>query len=250
MHARSVFTATILLAVPLLAQEPLPVASPRIISAPGSYQLVSDIDFDATREFALSITASGVTLDLNGHQIKGPGGRQGIGIRVSGATGVRIRNGRIADTAFGLVIDNSHNVTITGLEIRGQGLAVPAHPPETAIMIVQSRSVVFEGNNVYNTPLGVFVRGSRSWGNRISGNTITSTNGAIGICYNPAPGDPNGPRGDLISDNLVAGFGVSVQMTNSASNVIRQNTLLFRTSSVEMNGAMDTDMENVKVQMR
>jgi len=54
MHARSVFPAAILLAVPLLAQEPLPVASPRIISAPGSYQLVADIDFDGSAEIVVT----------------------------------------------------------------------------------------------------------------------------------------------------------------------------------------------------
>jgi len=249
MHARSVFAA-ILLGAPLWAQDVIPVASPRMIGSPGSYRLVADIEFDTTRDWAINVTTGGVTLDLNGHQIKGPGGR-GIGIRVAGASGVRIHNGRIADTAFGLVVENSQNVTITGLEIRGQGLAVSAPPPETAIMIVQSRAVVFERNNVYNTPLGVFVRGSRSGGNRISDNTITSgTNGVLGICYNPAPNDPNGPRGDLIANNLISGFGTGIQVTNSASNVFRDNTIVYRTSAFESMGANDLDMENVKVQLR
>jgi parallel beta-helix repeat protein len=234
-----------------LAQEAAPVGSPRAITTPGSYKLVADIDFDATREWALNITASGVTLDLNGHQIKGPGGRQGVGIRVAGASGVRIHNGRIADTAFGLVVENSQNVTVTGLEIRGQGLAVASPPPETAIMIVQSRAVVFEGNNVYNTPLGVFVRGSRSWGNRIVNNTITAgTNGVLGICYNPAPGDPAGPRGDLVAGNLISGYGTGIQVTASASNVFRNNTIVFRNSAFESNGAMDLEEDNTKVQLR
>jgi nitrous oxidase accessory protein NosD len=233
------------------AQDVIPIGSPRSITSPGSYQLVADVEFDATRDWAVNITANGVTLDLNGHQIKGPGGRLGIGIRVAGATGVRIQNGRIADTAFGIVIENSQNVTVTGLEIRGQGLAVSAPPPETAIMIVQSRAVVFERNNVYNTPLGVFVRGSRSWGNRISGNTITSgANGVLGICYNPAPNDPNGPRGDLVSDNLISGFNTGIQVTSSASNVFRNNTIIFRASAFESMSANDLDMDNVKVQLR
>jgi len=246
----STATALVALAAPLAAQEVLPIGSPRAITAPGAYELVADLDFDATRDWAINITASGVTLDLNGHQIKGPGGR-GIGVRVAGASGVRIHNGRIADTAFGIVVENSQNVTVTGLEIRGQGLAVSAPPPEVAIMIVQSRAVVFERNNVFNTPLGVFVRGSRSWGNRITGNTITSgTNGVFGICYNPAPGDPNGPRGDLVADNLISGFPVGIQVTGSASNVFRGNTIVFRTSAFESMGTNDLDVENTKVQLR
>jgi len=247
----SVLFVLLCLTASLGAQEVLPIGSPRAITSPGSYHLVADIDFDVTREWAINITASGVTLDLNGHQIKGPGGRQGIGVRVAGATGVRIHNGRIADTAFGIVVENSQNVTLTDLEIRGQGLAVTSPPPETAIMIVQSRAVVVERNNLYNTPLGVFVRGSRSWGNRISDNTITSgTNGVFGICYNPAPGDPNGPRGDLVTNNLISGFSTGIQVTASASNVFRENTIVFRTAAFESMGAMDLDMDNIKVQLR
>jgi hypothetical protein len=39
-------------------------------------------------------------------------------------------------------------------------------------MLVQTRNSVVRNNMIYNAALGVFVRGSRSFGNRIEGNTI------------------------------------------------------------------------------
>jgi len=256
MHARvraGVCLAGALLAMPILGQDgdPLPIGSARAISSPGAYRLVADIEFDSTREVAIVISASGVSLDLNGRQIKGPGGKQGIGIRITGAAGVKVSNGRIADTAFGVVVENSHNVTLMDLEIRGQGLAVTAPPPETAIMIVQSRAVAVERNNISNVGLGVFVRGSQSWGNRIAGNTVTAgTNGVLGICYNPAPGDPKGPRGDLIYNNLISGFGIGIQVSASMANVFRENTIVFRSSAFESINANDLDMENIKTHLQ
>ena len=66
------------------------------------------------------------------------------------------------------------------------------------------KEILVEKNAIYNTGLGVFVRGGGSWGNRVGNNTITAnTNGAIGVCYNPAGDDPEGPRGDLVHNNLI-----------------------------------------------
>lgn len=56
----------------------------------------------------------------------------------------------------------------------------------------------------------------------------------LGICYNPAPTDPAGPRGDVISGNHIVGYGTGIQMAASAPyNVIRGNTLAVATTGVE-----------------
>jgi len=245
-----VFTA-ILLGAPLWAQAVIPVASPRVIGSPGSYQLVADIDFDATRDWAINITTGGVTLDLNGHRIKGPGGKQGTGLLITGARGVTVRNGLIADTAFGVIVNGSHNVVLRDLLIRGQALPVLSAPPEIGIMIVNARNVVVESNSLFDVGLGIFVRGGMSAGNRIANNTVTSTvNGVFGICYNPADTGTGGPRGDLIYNNLITGFDTGIQISaGSLANVFRENTIAYITAPFVSNNPSNLDLDNSKVKL-
>ena len=207
--------------------------SPAVISEPGTYVLTRDI---STRSgTALMITANNVTLDLNGFTLQGPGQQVGNGIVISGATGVRVTNGIIADFGFGVMVANSNNVTLRDLSIRAAGQPPIAPPPATGIMIVQSKSVVVEDNNLYNVGLGIFVRGGRSFGNRISNNTITSaSNGIFGICYNPTDSDPMAPRGDVISGNHIFGYATGIQMAATSSfNVIRANTVAASSTGID-----------------
>lgn len=240
-------------ASPLAAQFSAPergtraIGSPATITSPGSYILVNDIALEQL-EYGITIMVDGVTLDLNGREIAGPGGKRGVGVYVNGVRSVRVRNGRITNTAIGVLVAGSANVTLTDLEIRGEGLAVVAPPPEVAVMIVQSKAVVVERNNLYNVGLGVFVRGGGSSGNRIADNTITAgTNGALGICYNPAPGDPTGPRGDLVANNLISGFTTGIQVVAaSTANLFRDNTIIFRRMPFDPPGSPQ-DVDNAKI---
>ncbi len=71
---------------------------PHTISEPGSYKLTSNLQVPPTAAGGILITASDVTLDLNGFQILGPGAADAYGIRIGGAavpTGVTIRNGTV-----------------------------------------------------------------------------------------------------------------------------------------------------------
>lgn len=221
-----------------------------VIDEPGTYLLPRDMDISADL-VALDITVSGVTLDLGGHQVKGPGGRLGTGIRVNNAQSVAVRNGRITNFAFGVMVNASANVVLRDLQITGQGLAVSAPPPEVGIMIVQSRAVTVEGNSLYNVGLGIFVRGGMSWGNTIAHNNVTAgTNGALGICYNPAPGDPMGPRGDQVYGNHITGYPTGIQMNStSAANSIRENTIAFRTKAIEIGNATNLAQGNVEIML-
>ena len=221
-----------------------------VIDMPGNYVLMNEASLRSTGA-AILITASNVSLDLNGNTVMGPGGRIGTGIHIRGASGVRVGNGNIVNFAFGAIVENSNNVVLSGLQIRGEGLAVAAPPPETAIMIVQSRNVVVESNAIYNVGLGIFVRGGRSGGNRIANNTVTGgTNAALGICYNPTETDSNGPRGDLVYANLVSGFNVGIQMSqNSVATVVKENTIAYRTMAVDFKNVTNLDLDNTKVQL-
>ena len=198
--------AVLLLAVPVEAQDSTPqFVSLRgtLIDAPGNYVLRSNMTVIPTGPVGIVITGNGVTLDLNGNEIRGPGGKRGTGIMIDGASGVKVFNGQLANLAFGVVVNESSNVVLQDLRIRGEGLPIVELPPETGIMVLHSKNVCIEKNVIYNTGLGVFVRDGGSWGNRVGNNTITAnTNGAIGVCYNPAGDDPEGPRGDLVHNNL------------------------------------------------
>jgi hypothetical protein len=83
------------------------VGFPVTISAPGSYRLSSDLTVPNADTNAVSITADGVTLDLNGFSVAGPtvctysgglscGGTEGTGTGIVAATSrVTVRNGRV-----------------------------------------------------------------------------------------------------------------------------------------------------------
>ena len=215
-----------------------------VIDQPGHYVLNRDLDLNATAGRAgVMITADGVTLDLNGHNITGPGSLEGVGVMVEGARGVTIRNGRIADFGLNVHVLDSANVVLEDLQISGQGIPVAAPPPEIGVMIEQSANVTVRDNNFWNVGLGVFVRGGQSRGNRIVENTLTSAGtGLLGICYNPTASDPQGPRGDLIAHNLITGFNLGLQMSeNSMYNIIQGNTIAYRMGGSGFNINNDTN---------
>lgn len=219
------------------------------LSAPGHYVMNSDIRISSSSGVGIRIASDGVTLDLNGHGIMGNGGKLGTGIMIDGVDGVEVFNGSTTRLAFGIVVHNSNNVVLRDLRIRSEGLPIVALPPETAIMIVHSKNVVVRDNAIFNTGLGIFVRGGRSGGNRIEDNTLTAgTNGVLGICYNPADDDPNGPRGDLVQNNFISGFGLGIQASEGAfHNVFRGNTIAFREMAMELVSDTNQDIDNVAV---
>jgi nitrous oxidase accessory protein NosD len=220
-----------------------------VISGPGNYILRSDLTSSSARP-GIEITSDGVTLNLGGHQIVGPGGNHGVGVMINGASGVSVMNGKLSANAFGVFVQNSTNVSLRDLQIRGTDFAVSQPPPEVGIMLIASRNVVVKDNLLNEVGLGIFVRGSGSWGNHIVDNTITAgDHGLIGICYNPAPDDPVGPSGDLIEGNLASGFNLGVQTNAATNNVFRGNTLFFKTAGLQFNDNQNEDIDNTLVQL-
>ena len=249
---RAAMAAIVMCGLAVAKDDERPVPGNGVIDSPGNYVLQGERRSYSTTRAAIEITASDVSLDLNGTMVSGPGGKMGVGIRIMNASGVRVTNGLLSNLAFGVIVMNSRNVVVKDLQIRGEGLPIVALPPEVGIMIVQSRNVVVEDNAIYNTGLGVFVRGGMSTGNRIANNTITAgTNGALGICYNPADDDPMGPRGDLITGNLISGFSTGVQLKAVAmANVVKGNTIFYRGGmAVEVLNATNLEMDNTKVML-
>jgi hypothetical protein len=221
-----------------------------VIDSPGTYVLSSDLTVSGS-EPALTIRASNVTVDLGGHEIAGPGRNAGTGILIDSSTGVRVFNGNIRDLGMGVTVMSSNAVRLEGLIISGRGIAVSAPPPEVGVMIVNSRSVVVAHNNMFGIGLGVFVRGPGSMGNHIHDNTITaSANGLLGVCYNPAPGQVGGPRGDTVERNTIYGFRFGIQVNAGMPNVFRQNVLFYTMGAFEVGAGLTVqDIDNVKVQL-
>lgn len=249
--------AAALLALPGLAsaqEQPggfvRPIFGPTVIDRPGSYVVLRNITLTRPGT-AIVIVASNVTVDLNGHTLGGPGNKQGTGVRVMGASGVRVHNGTVSRFGTGIDVTNSHNVRVDGVQVNGEDGGGPP-PGEVGILVVNSRAVALEKNVISRVFLGIFVRGGGSGGNRIAGNTITGgQNGQLGICYNPAGADPDGPTGDLVYNNLVSRFQVGIQTSAGTSgNIIRENDIAYVQVGIqEVTPGSNVLAENTSVQI-
>jgi nitrous oxidase accessory protein NosD len=233
------------------------IAGPTVITEPGTYRVAFGFAVPTNTD-GIVIRAPSVTLDLGGNTLLGPGAKQGRGIVVEGVSAVLIQNGRLTRWGTGVAVLGAANVEVKGLQIVGQGL--PSNPPggdppEIGVLIVNSRAVVVADNTVTDVGLGIFVRGGGSQGNRICNNTLTAgSNGLLGICYNPAPGDAAtapGPRGDLVEGNHISRFGSGIAMSaGSVSNIIRGNAIAFMTSAMSpASPPNNTLAENLAVQL-
>ncbi len=210
-----------------------PINGPTVITRSGAYRLKRNITLQHPGT-AILITADNVSLDLAGHTLAGPG-KQGIGIHVKGVSGVRVRGGIVSGFAFGVQVEHAANVRVEGLQIVGGDLGGPP-PGEVGVLLLNARGVVLERNIVSRVFLGIFVRGGYSAGNRIAANTLVGGSfGQLGICYNPdGSGDPDGPSGDLVYNNLVSRFNVGIQTsTGTSGNVFRENDVAYFVRAID-----------------
>ncbi len=199
------------------------------ITRSGVYRLQDDVNVRSGD--GIVITASNVSLNLNGHTVSTNAGGTGRGVAVVGATGVSVRNGKIGGFNANVMINGSTNVVAENLQITGRGLAPNGGPTEIGVLIVNGRAVSFRDNVVSSVNLGIFVRGGHSTGNRIFNNVVVGganpANNLLGICYNPAAGaGDEGPRGDNIYNNVITRFGYAVAVSSgSISNIFNENNL-------------------------
>ncbi len=199
------------------------------INRSGNYRLSDDV---AVRTGdGIVISASNVTLNLNGNAVTTSAPGTGRGIFINGASGVAVRNGKVSGFNSNVMVLNSTNVNVESLQIVGGGLAPNNGPTEIGVNIVGGRAVFVSRNNITSVNLGIFVRGGNSAGNRIFENILVGSgnpaNNLLGICYNPAPNaGTNGPRGDNIYNNHIARFNYAIAISaNSLHNIFNENTL-------------------------
>ena len=90
-----------------------PISFPIVIDQPGSYILTATITVAAIDSNAIEIEADNISLDLNGHFLKGPGkesGSSGSGIYSSNRNSISIKNGTIRDFGgSGIVLTGTHH---------------------------------------------------------------------------------------------------------------------------------------------
>jgi hypothetical protein len=227
------------------------------ITRSGVYRLSNNVSVHGGD--GIIITASNVTLNLNGYAVTTSASGTGRGIVISGTSGVQVKNGKVGSFNSNVMITNSINVNAESLQIVGHGLAPNNGPSEIGVQIVNSRSVSINDNNISSVNLGVFVRGGGSTGNRIFKNIIVGgavpANNLLGICYNPAEnaGLP-GPRGDNIYNNHIARFDYAVAISpGSIYNVFNENVLASFTrgfrepEALTTNGGTNVSEDNLEV---
>jgi hypothetical protein len=100
-----------------------------ILRSPGSYVLVRDLIDNRAGFDAVQITASNVTIDMQGFSILGGSGiATGVGINAIGQSNVVIRNGIITGMAGGAIVTGA-NATISDITTSGNSTAGVGNPP-------------------------------------------------------------------------------------------------------------------------
>ncbi|MDA0813794.1 MAG: hypothetical protein O3C21_15560 [Verrucomicrobia bacterium] len=224
------------------------------INSPGSYSLRGSVSVD--QGDAIVISASNVTLDLNGFSVSTKARGTGRGIVIDSAKAVTIRNGKVSGFNANVALVSAENAKVSNFQITGDGLAPNGGPSEIGVLLIDSRACTIASNNISSVNLGIFVRGGGSTGNRIEKNVVvggaTDANNLFGICYNPAPdAGPEGPSGDSIYNNHIARFNIAVSVSaQSTSNIFTDNTLSSFSGpfqpmeAFEANGGTNVEFDN------
>lgn len=207
---------------------------PVTINQPGSYRLSSNLILPDANTNAIEITASNVTLDLNGFAIVGATVCTGFPVSSCAPTG--FGSGITTVDPLGLSGIAVHNGTVRGMGLRGIFLAGGGHLVER----VRAESnggpgILAHGTMSHNTATINGAQGISGTGT-ISHNTVTG-NGAEGIfaqgavSHNTVRNNGAGIAaftGSIISYNTVvdnSGFGLVLELSAGyTGNVIRGNT--------------------------
>ncbi|MBI2773207.1 MAG: right-handed parallel beta-helix repeat-containing protein [Chloroflexi bacterium] len=235
--AASLPTAAVATFTPTPVPTPSPSPSPTPVPETAACGQKIDRSFTLANDLtctgdALVIVADGITVDLNGKLLKGPGmGPQtwpapqldSVGVRAEGRTGLTLRNGRISEfstgvyfvkvkgslienivsakSRFGIYMHDADGNTIRGntADANIYGL----HLQNANDTLVQGNRLV---NQTYNSPGGYGIYLYASQRNRILENTIEN-NVNWGIWFSEA-------KGNLIFHNTVAGNRPQVADSN------------------------------------
>ena len=199
----------------------LPVTFGRAVAADAlcGMTVVSDLTFSDDLVCAgggLVIGADNVTINLNGHTLAGSG--TGIGIDVSGVTGVTIKDGTIRNFMTGIRSFNAAELTIKNNQLRQNTDGIDFQAGSHGSTIKENQ---FSGNRTRAIMLRADVTQ-----NTVKDNTFTGDR--VGILL-------NGGTYHTVKDNIVTGTtlaGIRIGVT-ATSNVLKDNTLTLNPAAIE-----------------
>ena len=198
---------------PSSLSRPIAITRPTTITQPGLYQLQNDVVVSSG--VGITVAASDVVIDLNGHSLIGPGtaSNTSIGIWASNRDRVTIRNGTIDNFFYGIYLSDSADYVIS----RGRYFDQGGHIIE---------NVRFYGN----TFRAIRVEGVA---NIIRNNIIYDTGGSH--VYNPtyAAGIETYGPGTVIQDNIIyniRGSGYGILVSNLGAGTTIQHNIVTATA--------------------
>lgn len=167
---------------------------PVTLNSPGSYRLTSDLTV-GTSANGISVTASDVTLDLNGFTIRSSSS-QGYGILISSATNVEIRGGTIRGFDYGVFMSNSELVGV--IDVRALGNATYGILAQGNGSIVRGCTVAGNGkgirgftgsliveNVVHDNTLDGMVLNNVAYGSNVLNGNTPNLNSSGGVVVSP-----------------------------------------------------------------
>jgi parallel beta-helix repeat protein len=219
LYLRSGLLALVLLAAIPAALGATSITGPTVISSPGTYVLAKDIA--GGNSPAIWIQSSGVTIDGNGHTIRGAGGSYGILVNRDGTTltGVTIRDVRLEDWNCGLYFKGVADSEASGVTAASNGKA--------GINLRTTRGTTVSNCTVTGNEQGILL-----WqdcdDNTIVNNTATENDDA-GL-YVASTGRADGgivydSTGNTISDNTVTGNDQGIYLDFTRDNEVTGNTV-------------------------
>ncbi len=220
---------------------------------------VLDSDIGPCQSGALRITASNITLNLNGHRVFGrPGPGDGTGILLFRVDNVTVTNGRVTDFDMGVAIEGGAANTVRNITARdnigsnttngGDGIAVLSSRNNRILNNRTINNGALSGIGLYTNVDLAHPRSTSgvSSGNLIQGNQVrdniasrfgdvtTTDNDGIRV-------EPNSTNNRIIGNDVVGnGLDGIVLFVGSNNNVIRGNYVarngLYRTTARRGNG--------------
>jgi len=160
-----------------------------ILRNPGSYVLVRDLVDNRAGFDGVQVTASNVTIDMQGFSIIGTVAGTGIGINATGQSNVVIRNGIITGMSGGAIVTGA-NATIADITASGNSTAGAGNPAS-----IQAGN----GSNISDTSV------------------TTGATGGIGCGIGCLV------RGDVLQSNAGIGITLGDQTSGYSGNVLQAN---------------------------
>lgn len=194
-----------------------------------------DSDLGPCPEAGLIVTASGITVNLNGHRIVGandPFGDGGIDLR--NVTGVTVTNGTISNFDAGVVIRRGSRNVLSNLTIRENvGNSLSCDLGDGIVSFNSNDNVIRDNIVELNGPLSGIAIVGPSTGNRITGNVVRDNNLSNANCGNPRQDigirlEGPGAIGNKVDSNVVQRnglAGIAVHSTVNGAPTNNNNTI-------------------------